>query len=294
MQGARGRSRYRTSSGRDIVRAWCTARLDEWSEPHDREEWTTSAGRTHVLIAGTGPSTVLYLAGTNFGAASSLDVVEAFCGSYRVVVPDLPGQPGLSADRPPPGRRLAGHGRWLGEVLQQVKDRVGAGPVLVLGHSLGAAVALAAPTTGVAALMLVSPGGLVRLRVPLSVLTATVPWLARPTSGRSAELLRELGAPGREPNGVLVDWMTLVAEHTRPVLAPRPLPASFVRRWLGTRRCVITGEHDQFLPSRTLAPAVHEHLRSELEVLPGAGHLAVHERPTALAARAAALLDDKP
>lgn len=271
MREAPGRSRYRTSSGRDVLRAWCAARLDEWSEPHDREEWTTSAGRTHVLIAGTGPSTVLYLAGTNFGAASSLDVAEAFCGTSRIVVPDLPGQPGLSADRPPAGRRLVGHGRWLGEVLQHVKDRVGAGPVLVVGHSLGAAVALTAPTTGVAGLMLVSPAGLVRLRVPLSVLTATVPWLARPTPGRSAGLLRELGAPGREPDRVLVESMTLVAKHTRPVVAPRPLPESVVRRWRGTPRCVITGEYDQFLPSRTLAPAVHEHLRTDWRSFLGLG-----------------------
>lgn len=72
-----------------------------------------------------------------------------------------------------------------------------------------------------------------------------------------------------------MDWMTLVARHTRSSGAPgaavlpvRPLP-----------RLVVTGEHDVFLPPRRLVSAVRSTLGAELGVVSKAGHLAIEECP---------------
>lgn len=87
-------------------------------------------------------------------------------------------------------------------------------------------------------------------------------------------------APDHEPRERLVEWMTLVARHSRSSGAPgtADLPARPVSR------TVFTGEHDVFLPPKRIGPAVTRTLGVELRVLPGAGHLVVEEAPDRLAA----------
>ncbi|GGU70351.1 hypothetical protein GCM10010211_40010 [Streptomyces albospinus] len=149
-----------------------------------------------------------------------------------------------------------------------------------MAHSFGAAVALSADSPRIERLVLLSPGGLTKLRLPPTLLTAFATWYLRPTPKSSARLLRALHAPGRTPREELVDWMTLVARHARSstepgtaALPPRPVP-----------RLLLTGEHDVFLPPRRLAPAVRATLGTELRVMPGAGHLIVEEHADRLAA----------
>jgi pimeloyl-ACP methyl ester carboxylesterase len=155
--------------------------------------------------------------------------------------------------------------------------------LILAGHSLGAAIALAAGTSGVTGLLLLDPAGLVRLRVSPPVLAATLPWLVRPTPARSARLLRHLHAPGWQPSAMHIEWMTLAARHTRSSLAPPPLPASSLRRWRAIPSVVLSGELDCFLPVGPLRTAVREKLATDLDVLQGAGHLTPEERAEAIA-----------
>ncbi|MCV2490555.1 alpha/beta hydrolase [Geodermatophilus sp. YIM 151500] len=282
-------SRYRSDAGRAAVRAWCERRLDAWTTPHERSEIETSAGRTHLVSAGGGEATVLYLPGTNMNAATSLALAAALAADVRVVVADLPGQPGASTGELPGGDRLRAWGGWAGEVVGAVS--AGApGRLVLVGHSLGGAVALAAPTVGIAGLVLVDPAGLVRLRVPATVLRATVPWLLRPTPERSGALLARMVAPGRPVDPALAGWMTVVARHTRPTTAPGPLPRAVTGRWSGVPRAVLTGEFDRFLPPDLLRPAVRQRLGTDLVELAGAGHLSVDEDPAGVAAAVAAVV----
>lgn len=278
------RNRYRSSHGQRVIRDWCEDRIDRWTIAHHRRVVTTSIGETHLTLAGDGPATVLYLPGTNFGAATSLPVAEHLAATVRVVVADLPGQPGLSAGRAPDGDLSSGYGAWAGEVVQHLHHAYAAtGPLVVVGHSLGAAVALAAPTAGIDGLALLNPAGLIRLRVPADVLRATLPWVLRPTERRSRALLAHLTAPDRTPPSILVQWMTLVARHSRPTGAPGPLPEALVHRWSGTPRLVLSGQHDCFLPPQQLAPVVQQRLGTELSVLAGMGHLSVDDAPIQIA-----------
>ncbi len=264
---------YRAPAGREAIRAWCTARLDAWAVPHERRTVPTQLGETSLVTAGEGPATVLYLPGTNFNAASSLTLVDMLATRLRVVVADLPGQPGLSAGRRP-GDRLA-YGAWIAEIVAAV-----AGDRLVLaGHSLGAAAALTADPAGVHGLLLLDPAGLIRLRVRPGTLLATLPWLARPTPARSARLLAEMHARSCAPSPEHVEWMTLVARHVRTSLAPSPLPRALLDRWRDTPRAVLVGEQDCFLPARPLATATRARLGVDLDVVTRAGHLLPEDQP---------------
>jgi pimeloyl-ACP methyl ester carboxylesterase len=277
------RSVYRSRAGEGAVRGWCERRLDRWTVPHDRVEIDTTLGSTHLVIAGNDhEATLLYLPGTNFNAATSLPVAGELAAGARVVIADLPGQPGLSSGQRPTGPRVAAYGSWAGEVIENVRRSVGADSLLLVGHSLGAAVALAAPSPGVAALVLLNPAGCVRVRVSPSILMSTLSWLLRPSGKTSAALLRQMLSAPHQPRSDLVEWMALVARYTKPAGAPGPLDPGVPARWHGTGRLVLSGQHDCFLPPARLSRAVETSLGVPLGLLPALGHLSVEEDPVGL------------
>lgn len=67
--------------------------------------------------------------------------------------------------------------------------------------------------------------------------------------------------------------MTLVSRHVRSSTDPGRVAVA-VR---GVDRTAVVGEHDLFLPSRALVPAVRRTLGVELGVIASAGHLVIDE-----------------
>lgn len=270
---------YRTTEGRHAVRTWCEARLSEWDHPHRTRMVPSMLGPTHVVTAGNGPDLVL-LPGTNFAAATWLDLIASLATRYTVHSIDLPGQPGLSAaDRRT--RSGAHQGAWLTEVL----STVGTGRPVLVAHSLGAVAALRATAAGLVPerLVLVDPAGVMRLKVSMDVMRATMPWLVRPNAATSDALLTMMMSEGHRPGPELVTWMSLVGQHVKTSLAPAPLPDRVLRGLQGTPIDVIAGEDDCFLPPTRLRRAVQRRLPdANLEIITGAGHLVPHERPDAL------------
>jgi pimeloyl-ACP methyl ester carboxylesterase len=126
--------------------------------------------------------------------------------------------------------------------------------------------------------VLIDPAGLTRLRVDVRTLAATMPWMLRPTSSRSAALVRVMMAPGAQVDPMQAEWMTLVAHHCRSTLAPPPLSPAVVDRWRG-RVAVVSGEFDCFLPPARLQTAVGDRLGVDLTVVERAGHLLPEESP---------------
>ncbi|MFF9012295.1 alpha/beta fold hydrolase [Streptomyces sp. NPDC014870] len=272
-----GSSIYRSAAGGEAIRRWCLDRLAAWHVPHTCEVFTAAGAETRVVLAGDGGPTVVVVPGTNFNAATCLPLATALAARYRTVVVDVPGQPGLSSpERGRGGGRLGWYGTWLSEVIEACTS----GPVIVLGHSFGAAIALSTTSPRVEGQVLVSPGGLTSLRLTPRLLCASAAWLALPRPRHSAWLLRTMSAPDAPaPRPALVEWMTLVARHARSSGAPEPARAPHQT----LPRRVATGDQDVFLPPRRLAAPVRRTLSVELRVLPRAGHLVIEEHPDRVA-----------
>lgn len=269
---------YRSEAAQAEVQQWCTERLASWPVPHETYRVETDEGLTHVVGAGAGSTTVVYLPGTNFNAATSLSLLSTLAATCRVYAADLPGQPGLSA----PVRQRAApemHESWLRQLLRALSLRRGGGVVL-LGHSRGAHVALCADPADVSGLALVNPAGLVKVAVDAGTLRTAVPWVVRPTKERSRALLQLMSAPGCEPAPELVDWMFMVSAMCRTTGAPGPLPRRVTDRWRGSAVTVTTGERDRFFPAHRLELAARERLGCGIAVVPDAGHLSLEEQPS--------------
>lgn len=263
---------YKHPLGQRAVQQWCSEALARADFPLTATSVDTSAGRVALAAAGTGRPRVVMVPGTGSNAAVALPWLRALSARWATTIVDLPGQPGLSDPRRPRRtgrRRLAWYGRTLDETLAAMD----ADQVVLVGNSLGAAVALAAGSPRIAARALVSPAGFIRLSVDPAVALASAAWLLRPSAERTRRMLRLFVAPGAEPPETEVKWMTLMAASCRTTLAPPPLPAALLAR-RGARPCVIgVGAHDRFLPPVRLAPAVRRTMNLDLRVFPDVGHL---------------------
>ncbi|MGH8877856.1 MAG: alpha/beta fold hydrolase [Stackebrandtia sp.] len=283
------RSVYKSAAGREVIRRWCRDRLAAWSVPYDSGLVDTSGGPVHVLRAGAGSRTVVFVPGTTLNAAACLDWIEALAAEHRVLAVDLPGQPGLSADTRPGSGRVDWYGRLLSEVLAGEPDGV-----IVLGNSLGAAVALACDSSRIAGRVLVSPGGIIRLAVSPLLLWRSTNWLLRPGTGNTRRMLELFVAPGQQPPEIEVEWMTLVARHCRSTLAPPPLAAELLRDRARTPCRVSTGQYDRFLsPARPPRPGRRRETGNPA-ARPGWAGPSDHSRPARRGGRPRVRTDPRP
>jgi hypothetical protein len=261
---------YRSEEQESAVRRWCELRLREWPVDHAQHLIDTHLGPTHVLAAGTGPGTVLVLPGTSFNAATSLSWVAALTAGSRVLVADLPGQPGLSAAARP-SDETNGYAAWIDDLLSWAG--ADGGPVVVAGHSRGAAVALSADPARAQGLVLLSPAGLVGARPGVRALRAALRWALVRDDAASRRLLDLMAGPSAGYPDELVGWMSLVARATRTTGAPGPLPEPLVTRWRGGNVRVLVGEHDCFFAPARVEAASLRLLAVTPAVVGGAGHL---------------------
>ncbi|WP_203909126.1 alpha/beta fold hydrolase [Rhizocola hellebori] len=260
---------YKNPRGHDAVRRWCSQTLARGDFPLTGTAVDTSAGHVQLASAGSGRPRVVVVPGTGSNAAVALPWLRALSARWATTVVDLPGQPGLSDPHRPRRTRLA----WYGRVLDEVLTATQMDEVVLVGNSLGAAVALAAGSPRIAARALISPAGFIRLSVDPKLALASAIWLLRPTSDHTRRMLRLFVAPTEDPPETDVEWMTLMAGSCRTTLAPPPLPTELLARRAELPCVVGVGEHDRFLPPRRLAPAVHRTMNLDLRVLPGMGHL---------------------
>ena len=274
VQGARV---YRSVAAEKAIGAWCEERLAELPDLRPLPEISTPLGPTRAFrIEGGSGAPVVVLSGTNFNSALSASPASDMAAERDVILVDLPGQPGLSHGRRPGGRRSQAYGAWFDVVLPKLVDR----PAIVLGHSLGAAVALASrPSASVKGLVLVNPAGLTRAAMSLDLMRSTLPWMLGPRDDRSTRLLNFMSGPDfRYPVHPLAHWMTMVGRFCRTSLAPGPLPMESLSVWR-EKVVVATGSDDAFFSPASLHGPARRFLDTDVEVLEGAGHLAPHEFP---------------
>jgi len=247
----------------------------------------------HVQESGSGP-VLLLLHGTGAATHSWRDMLRPLAQHFRVIAPDLPGH-GFTQGRPPNGLTMPGVARAITGLLAELR----AEPVLIVGHSAGAAIALRMVLDG-----LVHPAGIVGIAPALLPFPGVAQHLF-PTMAKLlfvnpfaphifASVARGPGVVGRflaRSTGSTID-ATGVAAYARLFgtsthcagaigmmadwdLVPlkRDLPK------LTVPMLVLHGEKDAAIPVSGALDSVALIPGCELEVLPDLGHLAHEEAP---------------
>jgi magnesium chelatase accessory protein len=274
--------------------------------PHaEHSRFVQAAGlRWHVQRMGpAGAPGLLLLHGTGASSHSWRTLLPALATELDVLALDLPGH-AFTGTPGPAGLSLPGMASALGELLREL----GFAPVLILGHSAGAAVALRMALDGHARPQaLISLNGALlplhglagQLFSPLAKLMALNPLVPRLFSWHATDpavLARlidgtgsKIDAEGRALYGRLVGDPGHVA-GTLGMMAQwdlRPLAADLPR--LRVPLHLLVGDADRTVPPAQALQVQALVPGSTLTRLPGLGHLAHEERPADLAARIAAI-----
>jgi 3-oxoadipate enol-lactonase/4-carboxymuconolactone decarboxylase len=251
-------------------------RLHDGSVVRYRQSGADRRGPVLVLIHGAGASSAVWLG-----------VMHRLARTRRSVAMDLPG-----------------HGRSSGEVtsIAAMRDAVGVvaaslclGPAVLVGHSMGGLVALAAALEWpdkVVGLGLVATSARLGAPAPLLHLLEHewTRWPAFVAEGAySPEAPRELRRRGANiacaasQAQTLADFRALAKEDLRPRLGEIHAPT-----------VVITGAHDVLAPAKWGAATAGAIRGARLVELPRVGHMPMHEAPERIAQALAPLGLDVP
>jgi 3-oxoadipate enol-lactonase len=251
------------------------------------------AVRLRYFVGGRGPSLVL-IHGLGGSAANWLALAPILAGRARVLVPELPGHGGSAPLPAAPNLDV------YADRVASLAEREEMLPAVIVGHSLGGAVALRLALRrpdAVSDLVLAASAGVSsatrRARYALRILGIVRPSrvlaryrrsLSRTVWGRYFAFGHWGAAdPGALPPEMAEAFLSGPALHTDTVSAAQALVADELRPQLAAVRCrclVLWGAQDTQLPVADgfeLAQA----LRAPLRVIPDCGHLLIGERPDA-------------
>lgn len=255
----------------------------------------------HVQVMGDGPA-LLLLHGTGAASHSWRDVLPLLAPDFTVIVPDLPGH-GFTKGRPSGGLTLKGMARALADLLAALGQK----PVLIAGHSAGAAIALqtvrdsalAVPVIGFNPALMPFPGLAARIFPQLAKMLFINPFVPR----IFAATARKAGEPRQfleKATGSKIDaagiahYATLLGNHHHcggalEMMANWDLEAlSAMLPKVSNRVLLVHSNKDSAVPLASVEKAARALPHCTLEVLSGPGHLAHEEHP----ATAAALIRD--
>jgi 3-oxoadipate enol-lactonase len=258
------------------------------------ERWAEVRGvRLRYEIGGDGPPVVL-VHGLGGASTNWLHMAPALAARHRVLVPDLPGHGGSSPLPALPNLNP------LADAVYALAAREGLLPALLVGHSLGAVVALRhalrhpGDTSGV---VLAGAAG-IRSSTRLAQVVLTVSMIVRPGRrlapyGRRigySPLLRTLvfggwgAADARALAPAAAEAFLAWSEHHTDVAATAAaLVRDDPRADLGGVRCpclVLWGARDTQVPVADAFDYVRR-LDAELRLIADCGHLLIGERPDA-------------
>jgi magnesium chelatase accessory protein len=252
--------------------------------------------RVHVRIEGEGPA-LLMIHGFGASSAAFARLAPLLRRRMTLIMPDLPGF-GYSERSPD-----ADHSHQANaELLLDLLDHLEVGRAAVLGHSVGAAVALriaATATERVAALILASgpsrDPALPRWMEPILALAA--PPLVE--SRRAQRWLNQaaMAPAGRVDEATIASYhrearvrghaATLVAMLARTRFGPAPN-----LQVLRSPILIMTGESDRYFPPTRARTLAEELPAAGVSIIEDAAHLALEEQAEAAAGAMLRFLDD--
>jgi pimeloyl-ACP methyl ester carboxylesterase len=303
-----GRMRmYRSVEGFNAIAEWYEEVLGRFEIPVESLYVDTRFGRTHALAAGPADAPPLLLIPGVAGCAPLWRrQFPALSKHFRVYALDIPGQPGRS-DPNPPSFLNYDYSEWLTDVL----DGLGAKRAHVAGVSVGAWIAMrfaiAAPQR-VAKVVMLGPTGLSRARLPWRI------WLTRVMKkSKDADALQDdltaKSVSSKSPGGSFgtfdrtlaramalctrhyrVDWsLGIYDEETRRIDKWKGLKVlrkfffaerKSLLRQFRTPGLLVFGEHEVLYDPQRVGERTRRLMPGlEVEIVPGAGHAAVYDRP---------------
>jgi magnesium chelatase accessory protein len=254
--------------------------------------------RWHVQVMGEGP-VVLLVHGTGASTHSFRQLGPLLAPNYTVVIPDLPGHGFSKAPSSPAGYSLPKVARGLAALLEVLN----LSPVLVVGHSAGAAVVVRMTLNGLVdpvavislnGALLPFPGVAYNFFGPTARLLASSSLAAKAFSllaGSHPSVERMLRSTGSriDPEGKRL--YTRLAGNPGHVQAALALMANWDLRPLArdlpdvsSRLILVTGSQDGMVPPAESYRVLKLVPKAELVSLRGLGHLAHEERPDEIAA----------
>lgn len=260
---------FKSGEGRRAVLAKYDAVLSRWPEPKSVRDVPTRHGRTRVVLSGPeGAPPVVFLHGSTSNAMSWLGEAATLSRTFRVIAPDMPGEPGYSEETRFP---LAGPApeEWMDDVLAAL----GLGRILLAGMSLGGWTALryASRRPGrVERLVLLCPAGAAPARA--SFLLKSL--LLIPRGRKGVERLASLVYGNADVPREAVDYTILMGESFRPRMESPPVFSDAELALIDCPVLYIGGLNDALLRTRRSAERLARLLpdfRAELD--PGAGHV---------------------
>ncbi|MCX8005701.1 MAG: alpha/beta hydrolase [Burkholderiaceae bacterium] len=278
----------------------------DWTLRVEREP--VFGGSVLTVLAGPADAPPLLLVhglGEN-GFTDWLPVLPQLARSHRVLALDLPGF-GYS-DRPPGKYSPRNYARVLAHLLA----RHARAPALVVGHSMGAAVALrlaADHPQHVRKLVLINAAGILQRTafvkhslVPSA--TVAIPPVLREPAARARDwgvqaIERVFGLP-HDPTRVLqaseLAWALLLRDHANVNAALALIEEDFAAAVHTVRQPthVIWGEADAVAPLRTGQVLARRLPNAQLVTLPGVGHTPMQSDPQPLLALLTLALQDDP
>lgn len=243
----------------------------------------------HLIDRGRGGPALVLLHAFPLQAAMWDDQIDVLAGRWRVIAPDLPGFGRTPASPDPPSARIEDYADRVAALI----DRLGIGPVVVAGLSMGGYVAFAllrrrpelvaglvladtragADTEEVAARRVAQQAQVAEQGTAELIETMLQSLLSDETRAHQPEVVERARSLMHEskPAGIIA---ALEAMRRRPDATPQlgviDMPV-----------LVLVGEHDPMSPpseAQAMADALPE---AQLEVIPGAGHLSNLESPEA-------------
>jgi pimeloyl-ACP methyl ester carboxylesterase len=261
---------YRSKRGRDAVLAAYEEQRRRVPFPIESRYVDTGAGATHVVTAGSvGDRPLVVLSGVNFGAFFTTEWVAQLAPHFRLIIPDIVGQPNLSAETRP-DLRSHGYARWLLDVL----DGLGLGTVHMMGVSFGGGVVLDVAATAperIDRAALLVPGGFAGGN-PLGILLRLfLPWTLYRLIPRPARIGAILSPLADDLPPHWQAFFDLLLRHVHwAVRPPGPFGADELAGF-GSPTLALFARHDCFFPGEQAARATREALRDRVttRVIPG-------------------------
>lgn len=298
---------YRSLEGFKAISAWYEDVLSSFEVAVESLYVDTRFGRTHLLTAGPpGGEAMLLIPGVAGCAPLWRRQFPALSRHFRLYALDIPGQPGRS-DPQTPSFLNDDFSAWLLDVV----DALGIERAHLAGVSAGAWMAMrfaiAAPKR-VHRLALLGPTGLSRAHLPWRI------WLTRVINrNKDADALQEdltaRSLSSKSPGGAFgtfdrmlaramalctrhyrVDWsLGIYDEASRRINKWQGLkvmgkfflsePPALLRR-LHAPALVVFGEHEVLYDPRRVGARARRLIPGvRVEIVPGAGHAAVYDRP---------------